>query len=80
MSGVIQHIPEKRRGDAINKLNEHLNKNGQIVMTVRCGPPDQKRGMYSVNTSSLKKDFLAEGLEVKSNVENPDSIGRNEIS
>lgn len=81
LSAVWMHLMPEHRPTAFQRLHECLSPEGVMIITLRFGPSDPNRPMYTVSVEelnqlaqkqSLKLEVLSQGLS-------NDSLQRNEI-
>lgn len=65
LSAVWMHLPAAERPKAFARLTELLAKGGLLIITLRFGPSDPARPMYSVSTEELAQLAAQHGLQLK---------------
>jgi SAM-dependent methyltransferase len=65
LSAVWMHIHRKDRQVSFSRIKELLNDNGVIYITLRLGPADRERGIYSVSLDEITKDAARQGLSIR---------------
>ncbi len=63
LSAVWMHLPASERPAAFQRLTELLSDNGILIITLRFGPSDPSRPMYSVSSTELKSLAEQYGLQ-----------------
>ncbi|HCF0264806.1 TPA: class I SAM-dependent methyltransferase [Pseudomonas aeruginosa] len=53
LSAVWMHTPPHQRKDSLRRISSLLEEGGYAAITLRIGPPDPERVMYTVSTNEL---------------------------
>lgn len=80
LGAVWMHLPHKDRPRAFRKLASLMRSGGIMLMTVRDGPPDEKRGFYAASVGEIESLARAQGLVVSRVERAPDRLGRANVS
>jgi SAM-dependent methyltransferase len=80
LSAVWQHVAPKDRPTAFRTLAGLLAPGGNLLISLRLGPPDLARDMHPVSVSELCDLAAGSGLAVVREAPLPDRMGRSEIS
>ncbi|MDE4100140.1 class I SAM-dependent methyltransferase [Phaeobacter gallaeciensis] len=76
MSAVWMHIPPEERAPSLARLYELLSDEGAAFITLRIGPSDKDRSMYSVDAAEFEQSAQMAGFSVNSEGEFADILGR----
>lgn len=79
VSAVWMHLSECDRAPAMRRLSELMNRDANLVISLRIGPDDPQRSISCVDPASVTTQAVACGLEVRRQTSSPDSLGRAEI-
>lgn len=81
LSAVWMHLPESLRPPAIARLAQLLSANGRIVISLRFGPSDEARPMYSVSYEALCNIAASNGLMARNinPVPSDDGLQRDDV-
>lgn len=80
VSAVWQHVKQGDRERVFRKLANLLKPEGQLVITLRLGPPDPARSMHAVSAEELRRLGLGQSLSLElDDGGRPDLLGREEI-
>jgi SAM-dependent methyltransferase len=79
LSAVWMHVRPHDRQRAFHRLSGLTAPKGRIYMTLRMGPDDAERGMYSVGVDELRRLGVAEKLTFEDLGEMPDLLGRDAV-
>jgi len=82
LSAVWMHLEHAERSHAFLRLSELLSVTGRLIITLRFGPSDPKRPMYSVSVEELIELAHLRGLvaSVLSTTNSPDQLQRTNVS
>lgn len=80
LSGVWMHVAPVDRPKALSRLVDLTAPGGRIYMTLRLGPGDVERAMWSVSAEEVARLAKARGLSVTDLGKQPDLLGRDDIS
>lgn len=80
LSAVWMHVPPAERPAAMSRLADLSAPKGRIYMTLRLGPGDVSRGMWSVTADEVKRLASTRGLVVKDLGRKPDLLGRDGVT
>jgi SAM-dependent methyltransferase len=80
VNAVWMHVPPESRPDALARIRELLKPNGSAIVSLRIGPADPQRGMYSVDPSEFVQQAMGAGFDVTPQGDFPDVLGRAEVS
>ena len=80
LSAVWMHVPPADRVVAFNRLVGLLAPHGRIYITLRLGPGDLDRAMWSVSAAEVERLASARGLKVSDFGKQPDLLGRDDVS
>ncbi|MBP2614111.1 class I SAM-dependent methyltransferase [Agrobacterium pusense] len=79
LSAVWMHVHPKDRPDAMARLKSLLSASGKIYVTLRLGPPEPAREIYSVTVDELRDISKPLGLKLQEFGEREDLLGRQEV-
>lgn len=79
LSAVWMHLPQSVRARSFRKLILLLKPGGVIAFTLRHGPGEPDRPMYSVSVDELEKLARNHGAEVIFSQSSKDELGRSEV-
>lgn len=79
-NAVWMHVPPENRLAALARIGKLLKPNGSAIVSLRIGPADPKREMYSVNSSEFVEQAMDVGFDVTPQGDFPDVLGRAEVS
>ncbi len=79
LSAVWMHVPPGQRPRAFRKLVNLLRPGGMIAISLRIGPEDPERGLYSVDSAEIESLAKKHGTLVERARESPDLLGRAEV-
>lgn len=80
LSAVWMHIAADVRGRAFRKLITLLKPGGALAISVRHGPVDDERAMFSVSQTEIEVLARQYGAFVQSVTQSADKLGRTEVS
>jgi SAM-dependent methyltransferase len=80
LSAVWMHLAENERVESLRRLKGLLADNGIIYVTLRLGPADNKRSIYTVSLAGLRQAAEINGLKVQLLGQGFDLLGRSEVS
>jgi SAM-dependent methyltransferase len=80
VNAVWTHVPPENRPAALARIGKLLKPNGSAIVSLRIGPADPKREMYSVNASEFAQQATDVGFAVTPQGDFPDVLGRAEVS
>ncbi|WP_426290441.1 class I SAM-dependent methyltransferase [Sphingomonas sp. TWP1-3-1] len=80
LSAVWMHVPPAERQGAFRRLVELSAPNGRIYMSLRIGPSDLRRQMYTVDVAEVRRLAMAEGLVATELADQRDLLGRADVS
>lgn len=79
LSAVWMHVPPNERLDALKTLIEFLEPDGHIYLTLRVGPEEPQRGIYSVSTDEVVEIASSLGMTAEKIDNQGDLLGRANI-
>lgn len=79
-NAVWMHVPPESRPDALARIGALLKPNSSAIVSLRIGPADPQRGMYSVDPSEFVQQAMDAGFDVTPRGDFPDVLGRAEVS
>lgn len=77
---VWMHIAPEEREHSMRRIRELLNNKGTAYVSLRIGPQDEQRGMFSVSSNEFVALAKTAGFKVVHRGDFPDLLGRMEIS
>lgn len=80
LSAVWMHVEPAQRARAFERLVQLLAPGGRIYMTLRMGPADADRAIYTVSEAELTALAQAQGMSLASLSQRGDLLGRSEVS
>lgn len=82
LSAVWMHLEHAERPHAFLRLSELLSATGRLIITLRFGPSDPERPMYSVSVEELVEFAHLHGLVASelSTTNSPDQLQRTNVS
>lgn len=80
LSAVWMHVPPADRRAAFSRIVDLTAPGGRIYMTLRLGPGDVDRAMWSVDADEIVRLATARGLKVSDLGRQPDLLGRHDVS
>jgi SAM-dependent methyltransferase len=80
LSAVWMHVPPRDRQRAFRKLATLLKPGGRLIITLRHGPPPADRPMHETSAAELERLGLDFGLITLRVREQPDQLGRSDVS
>lgn len=80
LSAVWMHLPPEDRAEAMASIASVLKRNGVVYVTLRLGPPDAARSIYSVSLDELGAIATRHGFNVEFLATRPDLLGRSNIT
>ena len=79
-NAVWMHIPPQFREKSMRRIFELAKVGGKAFISLRIGPQDQQRGMYQVSPEGFRNVAQSVGFKVIPKGQQPDILGRSEIS
>lgn len=79
LSAVWMHVPPEERDEAFQSLVALLKAGGQIYLTLRIGPEEPLRGIYSVSAAEVTEIASSNGMEAEILGRQKDLLGRANI-
>ncbi|THD34469.1 MAG: class I SAM-dependent methyltransferase [Sphingomonas sp.] len=79
LSAVWMHVPPADRRAAFSRLVDLLAPGGRIYMTLRLGPADVDRAMWTVDADEVRGLASARGVVVTDLGVQPDLLGRDDV-
>ena len=81
LSAVWMHLPSEERPAAIKRLSELLSNTGKMYISLRFGPSDPERPMYSVSYEELQALAAQNGLTARNlnPVPSKDGLQRSDV-
>lgn len=76
VSAVWMHLPPRARGLAMQRLSELMAPGGLLILTLRHGPADPSREMYSISAEEVVRDAASVALDLLRNLEDSDALCR----
>lgn len=80
LSAVWMHVPPADRAPAFSRIVDLMASGGRVYITLRLGPGDVDRAMWSVSAEEIQRLAKARGLVVTDFGKQPDLLGRDDIS
>ena len=80
LSAVWMHVPPGDRAAAFSRIADLTAPSGRIYMTLRLGPGDVDRAMWTVDASEVSRLAAARGMSVEDLGRQPDLLGRDDVS
>lgn len=80
LSAVMIHLNSKDRKISIRNLIGKLAKRGRLVITLRYGPSDIRRGVYAVSEDDVEKSASTAGLTLLDKLYSGDALGRKDVN
>jgi SAM-dependent methyltransferase len=80
LSAVWMHVPPQDRAAAFSRITDLTAPGGRIYMTLRLGPGDVDRAMWSVSDGEVRRLAAARGLTVTDLGKKPDLLGRDDVT
>jgi hypothetical protein len=80
LSAVWMHVPPSDRSAAFSRLTDLLAPHGRIYMTLRLGPGDVDRAIWSVNAAEISRLAAGRGLKVGDLGKQHDLLGRDDVT
>jgi SAM-dependent methyltransferase len=80
LSAVWMHVPPSDRSAAFSRLTDLLAPHGRIYMTLRLGPGDVNRAIWSANAAEISRLAADRGLKVGDLGKQPDLLGRDDVT
>lgn len=80
LSAVWMHVPPADRAPAFSRIADLMAPGGRVYITLRLGPGDVDRAMWSVSAEEIQRLAKARGLAVTNLAKQPDLLGRDDIS
>jgi len=80
LSAVWMHVPPADRAAAFSRIADLTAPGGRIYMTLRLGPGDVDRAMWTVDAGEIARLATARGLAVTDLGKQPDLLGRGDVS
>lgn len=80
LSAVWMHVLPADRAAAFSRIADLMAPRGRIYMTLRLGPGDVDRAMWSVSADEIVRLASARGLVVTDLGKQPDLLGRDEVT
>jgi SAM-dependent methyltransferase len=80
LSAVWMHVPPTSRQRAFRKIVTLLRPGGQIMMSLRQGPPPDDRVMYPTHVEEIEKLARNHGLAVTRVTRANDQLGREDVT
>lgn len=80
LSAVWMHVPPADRAAALSRIVDLTAPRGRIYMTLRLGPGDVDRAMWSVSAAEVERLAATRGLRVRDLGKQPDLLGRNDVT
>lgn len=79
-SAVLMFLPPKIQKYSLSILPKLLKPRGRVALTIRFGPPEPQRGLYSTSENDLRK-LVADirGFQILSWNETKDTLGRENV-
>lgn len=74
--GVWMHVPPGRRSIAFRRLANLLRPGGVLAISLRVGPEEPERGMYSVDGAEIEVLAKTHGMFVRRVQDSADQLGR----
>lgn len=79
-NAVWMHLPPEDREHAMQRIYELTRPQGRAYVSLRIGPQDEDRGMYSVAAEEFIATAEAAGFTVRHHGDFPDLLGRTVVS
>lgn len=79
LSAVWMHVQPADRERAFSRIADLMAPQGRIYMTLRLGPGDVDRAMWSVSADEIVRLASTRGLAVTDLGKQPDLLGRDEV-
>lgn len=80
LSAVWMHVPPAERSAAFSRIVDMTAPAGRIYMTLRLGPGDVDRAMWTVDAGEIARLAAARGMTVMDLGKQPDLLGRDDVS
>ena len=80
LSAVWMHVPPAERAAAFSRLADLTAPGGRIYLTLRLGPGDVDRAMWSTSVEEVRRLAAGRGLVLADLGRQPDLLGRDGIS
>lgn len=80
LSAVWMHVPPADRAASFSRIVDLTAPGGRIYMTLRLGPGDVDRAMWSVDAAEVVRLAKSRGLTVTDHGKQPDLLGRDDVS
>lgn len=80
LSAVWMHVPPADRVQAFDRLADLLAPGGSLYITLRLGPAEPARGVWSVDAEEIRTLAAAHRFQVQDLGRRPDLMGRNEVN
>jgi len=80
LSAVWMHVPPTSRQRAFRKMVTLLRPGGQIMISLRQGPPPEGRGMYPTHMDEVEKLARSYGMAVTRTARANDRLGREGVT
>lgn len=79
LSAVWMHVPPADRAAAFSRIVDLTAPTGRIYMSLRLGPGDVNRAMWSVDAEEIARLATARGLKMSDLGKQPDLLGRDDV-
>lgn len=79
VSAVWMHVSPADRGEAIQRLAAVLAPEGRLYLTLRLGPAEPERAVWTVNSNEIRNLAATQPLKVEDWGKRPDLLGRNDV-
>lgn len=80
LSAVWMHVPPADRAAAFSRIVDLTAPGGRIYMTLRLGPGDVDRAMWTVSAAEIERLATMRGVRVQDLGKQPDLLGRNDVT
>ena len=80
VNAVWMHVAPVNRAEALVRIGNLLKPTGSVIVSLRLGPADPQRGMYSVDPSTFVQQAKEAGFDVTPQGDFQDILGRPEVS
>lgn len=80
LSAVWMHVPPADRAAALSRIVDLTAPHGRIYMTLRLGPGDINRAMWSVSAAEIEKLATTRAVRVRDLGKQPDLLGRDDVT
>lgn len=79
VSAVWMHLAPADRAKAFDRLTDLLAPGGRLYVTLRLGPAEPERAVWTINAKEIANLAADRGLHVKDWGKRPDLLGRDEV-